>query len=577
MNRASSKLGEPLAKTSGVNFRPRLDPSLPTWIGVCVLVGVLVGVPLWWLVTTSLRGEQGLTLAHYRQIFSDRALLRAVRNSVLIAFWASLLATAVGSLMGWLVTRTDLPFKQLFRALVLASFVTPPFVGAFAWTMLAGPNAGWFNHLYRYTTGLEGHLFNIYSFEGVIFVIFLYSYPYAFTMITNALELVSSEMEEAAAILGAGRFRTALTITLPLITPALLGGFIFAFVHALALFGVPAVLAMPAGFHTITTQIWVLLSQVPQEFEIVAALSVFLLLLAVALLSLQKRALDRKGFATITGRGMRRSRIELGGWRYPALIFCFLVVALAVFLPYLVLIKAAFSKAWAMPLKLENLTLDNWRVAVAGYSATKDAVINTLELGALTGTLGVGLAAFVAYAVNRKLFRGYQILAYLSVAPTVVPAIVLAAGLLIAYSGPPFFLYGTIWILLLAYLTKELPVGYTQVETTMKGIHIELEEASRILGAHRLSTMKNVTLPLAKGGIVAAWLLMFIGAVRELSASILLYTSKSWVLSVLIIDLQNHGVIEVISVLSILMLTFTFITVAFMQKFIGRDILRLNE
>jgi iron(III) transport system permease protein len=231
------------------------------------LVGVLVGVPLWWLVTTSLRGEQGLTLAHYQQIFSDRALLRAVRNSLLIAFWASLLATAVGSLMGWLIARTDVPFKQLFRALVLASFVTPPFVGAFAWTMLAGPNAGWFNHLYRYTSGLEGYLFNIYSFEGVIFVIFLYSYPYAFTMITNALEPVSSEMEEAAAILGANRFRTALTITLPLITPALLGGFIFAFVHALALFGVPAILAMPAGFHTITTQIWVLLSQVPQELR----------------------------------------------------------------------------------------------------------------------------------------------------------------------------------------------------------------------------------------------------------------------------------------------------------------------
>jgi iron(III) transport system permease protein len=525
----------------------------------------------------SLRGEQGLTLAHYQQIFSDRALLRAVRNSLLIAFWASLLATIIGSLMGWLVTRTDLPFKQLFRALVLASFVTPPFVGAFAWTMLAGPNAGWFNHFYRYTTGLKGYLFNIYSFEGVIFVVFLYSYPYAFTMITNALELVSSEMEEAAAILGANRFRTAWTITLPLITPALLGGFIFAFVHALALFGVPAILAMPAGFHTITTQIWVLLSQVPQEFEIVAALSVFLLLVAVVLLSLQKRVLGRKGFATITGRGMRRSPIALGRWRYPALLFCFFVVALAVFLPYLVLIKAAFSKAWAMPLQLENLTLDNWRVAVTGYSATKEAVINTLELGVLTGSLGVSLAAFVAYAVNRKLFRGYQTLAYLSVAPTVVPAIVLAAGLLIAYSGPPFFLYGTIWILLLAYLTKELPVGYTQVDTTMKGIHIELEEASRILGAHRLSTMTNITLPLAKGGIIAAWLLMFIGAVRELSASILLYTSKSWVLSVLIIDLQNHGVIEVISVLSILMLTFTFITVAFMQKFVGRDILGLKE
>jgi iron(III) transport system permease protein len=162
--KAGSKLGGPLAQISRVNFRSRFDPSLPAWIAVGGLVAVLVGVPLWWLVTTSLRGEHGLTLAHYQQIFSDRALLRALRNSVLIAFWASLLATAVGSLMGWLVTRTDLPFKQLFRGLVLASFVTPPFVGAFAWTMLAGPNAGWFNHLYRYTTGLQGHLFNIYSF-----------------------------------------------------------------------------------------------------------------------------------------------------------------------------------------------------------------------------------------------------------------------------------------------------------------------------------------------------------------------------------------------------------------------------
>ncbi len=567
----------PVATRTRIGHRFYLDPSLPAWIGAGLFLTVLVVVPLWWLLTTSLRGDSGLTLVYYQQIFSDRALIRAVRNSVLIAFWASLLATLVGSIMGWLVSRTDMPLKRTYRALVLASFVTPPFVGAFAWTMLAGPNAGWFNHVYRYLTGSEGYLVNIYSLEGVIFVIFLYSYPYAFTMITNALELVSSEMEEAAAILGANRSRTALTITMPLVAPALLGAFIFAFVHALALFGVPAILAMPAGFHTITTQIWVLLTQLPQQFELVAALAVFLLVVTVALLSLQKRLLGRKGFATVAGRGMKRTSIELGHWRYPALLFCFLVVALAVFVPYLVLIKAAFSKAWAMPLSPGNFTLENWRLAVSGYSATREAVFNTLTLGVLTGTVGAGLAAIVAYVVNRQLLRGYQVLAYFSVAPTVIPGIVLAVGLLMAYSGPPVLLYGTIWILFIAYLTKEIPVGYTQANATIQGIHVELEEASRILGANRLLTLKNITLPLAKGGVLAAWLLMFIGAVRELSASILLYTSRSWVLSVLIIDLQAHGVIEVISVLSILMLCLTLVTVLLMQELFGRDMLEVKE
>jgi len=567
----------PPAHGASMVHRFHLDPSLPTWIGASLLLAALVVVPLWWLFATSLRGEDGLTLLRYQQIFTDLALIRAIRNSLIISFWAGLLATSVGSIMGWLVTRTNMPLKMFFRALVLASFVTPPFVGAFAWTMLAGPNAGWFNHLYRYVTGSEGHLVNIYSMGGVVFVIFLYSYPYAFTMISNALDLVSSEMEEASAILGANRLRTAASITLPLVIPALLSGFVFTFVHALALFGVPAILAMPAGFHTITTQIWVLLSQAPQELDLVAALSVFLLSLTVLLLSLQKRFLGKRSHATIMGRGMRRSAIDLGYWRYPALLLCLFVVALAVFLPYLVLIKAAFSKAWAMPLTVENLTLENWRLAVSGYSATGEAIFNTLELGVLTGTVGAGLAAIVAYIVDRRLFRGYQLLAYFSVAPTVVPGIVLAAGLLMAYSGPPFFLYGTIWILFIAYLTKEIPVGYTQADTTIRGIHVELEEAARILGANRLLVLKDVTLPLAKGGILAAWLLMFIGAVRELSASILLYTSRSWVLSVLIMDLQAHGVIEIISVISIVMLCLTLITVLLMQELTGHDIMGVKE
>src|SRR5207247_739168 len=212
----------------------------------------------------------------------------------------------------------DLPGKRLVRALILASFVTPPFLGAFAWVMLAGPNAGLLNKLYRSVTGAADPLLNVFTMPGLIFVVSIYTFPYVFIMIANTLELIASDLEEAASILGASRVRVALTVTLPMVLPAILSGFILAVLQALALFGSPAILALPAGFHTITTQIWALF-QYPPKVEMAAAFSVPLFLATALLLFIQKQLLGRRGYATIGGKGGARRRVPLGPWRLPAL------------------------------------------------------------------------------------------------------------------------------------------------------------------------------------------------------------------------------------------------------------------
>jgi len=320
------------------------DSTLPVWAGASLLLVLLMAFPLGAIFSTSVRNQAGLTFGNYAEVFTKPAFLTAIRNTIVISFWVGLIAVIVGGLLGWLVTRTDLPWKKTVRALVMASFVTPPFLGAFAWTLLAGPNAGALNKLFRAVTGGDEFLFNIFTMTGLIFVMALYSFPYAFSMIANVCELISSDLEDAAVILGANKLKTAWTITLPLALPALLSGFIIAFLHSLSLFGAAAILGLPAGIHTITTQIWTLF-QYPPRLELAAAFSVPLLLATMVLIGLQKRILGRRGFSTVGGRGGQKRVVKLGWGRVPVFILVLVILSCSVFLPYWILLKAAFSKA----------------------------------------------------------------------------------------------------------------------------------------------------------------------------------------------------------------------------------------
>ena len=260
-------------------------------------------------------------------------------------FWVTVLCLIFAVPIAWAVSRTDMPCKGAIRLLVLGAFVTPPYLGSIGWILLAGPNSGWLNRVWMALTGAQEGLFNIYSFEGLAFNIAIYSFPYLFIFTSAALDVVSSEMEDAANILGAGTLRTTLRITLPLVLPAILAGAIVTFLEAIALFGTPALIAIPARFNVVTTQLLQFFSQ-PIRAEVAAAYAVPLLLITVVLFGVQRWLMRRRGFVSMTGKGGERRLIALGPWRWMMLGYTFLLLSLSVLLPYAVLAQAALSKAW---------------------------------------------------------------------------------------------------------------------------------------------------------------------------------------------------------------------------------------
>ncbi len=556
-----------------------LDPSQPILIACAVLLCVLIILPLSWLLYYSLIDRTGaFTFGNFYQLFADPVFLDPLITTLIIAVSSSIACCVIAAPMGWLVARTDLPLTRTVRALVTASFVTPPFLGAIAWELLAAPNSGLLNKLFRVVTGApqDEHLFNIYSLTGLIFVISCYTFPYVFVLIANALDRIPGDLEDASSILGGRTWTTARRITIPLALPALLAGVLVAFLQAMTLFGSPAILALPAGFHTMTTKIWSLF-QYPPKPELAAAASLPLLLLTVILLRGQHLILGRKGYSVVGGKTGDPRLIKLRWFTAPALIFVFCILLLPVFLPYFALINAAFSPIATTLLTPANATLKNFYFTFFELSSTQIALKNTFILGAASATVGALLALVIGYMTARRAVRGHQTLGFLATAPVAIPGIVLGVGLFLAYTRPPFILYGTLWILLIAYVTIELPAAYQQLQSAYRAVHPELEDASRILGATRLQALRHVTAPLLRSSVIATWCFIFVSVVRELSAAIMLFTSETKVLSVLIFDLKESGDLGAISVLGISMLVITFAVVIGVNRIPGFGTIRLRN
>ena len=569
-------------RATGVPSRPpagsarSFDPTTPLSLAFVLLLATLVLLPMFWLVVASFRDDAGrFTLDHYWQFFTDASFLKPLFTTLWTSATVGVLCVAVAAPMGWLVARTDLPAKRLLRILILASFVTPPFLGAFAWVLLGGPNAGLINQWYYALFGLKAFeaapLFNIFSAGGMVFVMMLYTFPYVFTFVANGLDLVPGELEEASAMLGVPAWRTALEVTLPLVTPALLAGFLVAFLQSMTLFGTPAILALPAGIDTMTTKIWSLF-QFPPRLGLAAAVSLPLLAITVVLLKAQSTIMGRRGYAVIGGKATTTRVLRLGPWTLPALALFAFVLGCSIVLPYGVLLRTAFVKNWSGPMGLENLTLENWRFVFFEFSQTRLALQNTFQLGLAAATVGTVLVTVVAYLSVRRAVWGHRLLAFLATAPVAIPGIVLAVGLFLSYTHPPLVLYGTLAIIFLAYVTKELPVGYQQVGAALKAVHPELEDASRIFGATRMRALVDITAPLIRNGVVTTWILIFIGSIRELSATILLFTARTKTVSVTMFDLRESNDWGPIAVLSITMLIITFVMVSLIDRFTHRRI-----
>src|SRR4030081_1112054 len=534
--------------TSIDGAKAKIDWTKPVlWLVAAGLI-ILIVMPLSWLAVYSVtdRGNH-LTLKNFITLFTDPDFLDPLLTTAIIATTSAAVCCIVAAPMGWLVSRTDMPGRQFIRALVTASFVTPPFLGAVAWELLAAPNSGLLNQLYRFVTGAESddHLFNIYSMTGIIFVISCYTFPFVFVLVANALDNMPGELEDASAILGGKAWTTARRITIPL---------------ALPLSASPAILALPAGFHTMTTKIWSLF-QYPPKLELAAAAAVPLLLLTILLLQAQKFILGRRGYSVVGGKYGAPRRVEMKKWRWAALAFCLVVLLNPVFLPYFALFNAAFSPNATTLVTPATFTLHNIVFVFTELSSTQLPLKNTVILGGATATIGTILALVIAYVTTRRVVAGSRVLGFLATAPIAVPGIVLGVGLFLSYTRPPFVLYGTLWILLIAFLTISLPSAYQQLQAAFATIHPELEDASRILGATRLQSLWQITAPLLRTGVIATWCFIFIGVMRELSAAIVLFTSQTKVLSVLIYDLNESGDLAAISVLGLAMLVITFAVV----------------
>ena len=548
-----------------------LDRSLFLWLLVAAVLLVLVVNPIARLLWVSLQSSSGgLTLDNYVRAFSRWRYVEALLNSLTLGLSVGALCALFGVPMAWAVSRTDMPGKTLVWIAVLGTFIVPNYLSAVAWILLAGPNAGWLNRAWTSLTGASAGPFNIYSMSGLVLVVAASSFPYMFVFTRSALDLISSEMEDAATTLGAGVWRTTWRVTLPLTLPAIMGAFIVAFLEAIAIFGAPALIALPGRFQVMTTTLWQFF-EFPPKVEVAAAYAMPLLAITVLLFWLQQRIIARKGYIALTGKGGERRMVRLGRWRWAVLGYCLFVTTLSFFLPMVVVLQAAFAKAWGRGFSLDNLTLQNVRFVVVDQPLTRAATVHTFVYGGAAAVLALALALAIAYIVRRRLVPYGRALSYVAMAPFVIPGIVLAIGFYASYTSPPLVLYGTAWILILAFATRFLPIAYANSDAALRSINPEMEDAVRILGGGRLLALRRVVGPLLKRGLAGAFILVFIPATRELSSAIFLYTAGTQVLAVLLFDKSDEGNFEYLSAIGLILVLGTVALVLAGFRLVGRD------
>jgi iron(III) transport system permease protein len=553
-------------------LRRKFDWTLIIWVTCAAILAFIVINPVARLVLASFEviDGTGYTLDNYAAAFGRWRHVQALINTLVMATGVSILAGLFAVPLAWATVRTDMPGKTFVRLGVLAAFITPPYLGAVGWILLAGPNAGWLNKIWMATTGADAGLVNIFSLGGLILIMAGNLYFFIFVFTSTSLELISSEMEDAANMLGANALKTAFKITLPLIYPSILGGLIIVFLQAIALFGVPALIAIPARYPVVTTQLWQFFES-PVRAEVAAAYALPLLGITLALLGLQRVLLARRGFATIGGKGGERRVVRLGVWRWPMFLYALVVLALSVLMPLVVLIQASLSKAWGRGFAWDNLTLQNFKFVLFEHAQAQKAIVNSVVFAGIAALASLALALCIAYMVKRRVAPGVNILAFLCMMPFVIPGLVLAIGFYAAYTTPPLSLAGTATIVILAFTTRLLPIAYQNAAAGISSIHPEMEEAVRILGGTSATAIRRVVAPLLKRSLVGAWILVFIPACQELSTAIFLTGPNTRVMSMVMLDFSEEGRLEQLSALGGVLLIITVVIVVLGFRIVGRD------
>jgi iron(III) transport system permease protein len=506
--------------------------------GVAAVAAVLVLYPVFFLLQAALdvgdpqmRPPTAYGFDNFSGIFQYPQILL---NTLTVSVAATVMALVFGFVMAWILTRTNVPGRHLFEQLMAVPYYLTPLLGALAWSLLGAPESGFINQIWR-ALGGTGHLIDINTPYGIAWVMALFEGSVAFVMIAAVMKSMDPALEEASQIMGASRIRTMLRITLPLVVPGVLGAAIFVFAEMLGSFAAALVLGTPSRYYVITTAIYQLVQQYPPKIQIAAAMGVSLFAVMFFMLFLYRRIVMAGSYVTITGKAFRPRVADIGPLRYLLLGICLLYLFAAVGLPLVTLLYASLQKiAVAFP-AAENWTLENFRVAVT-MNAVRSALGNSLLLGFATATIGVVLMGLLAWLIYRSRLPGSGLIEYVVMFPQAVPRLVFAFGLMWAWVVFPIPIYGTLWLLLIAYLTVFLPLGVRTIAGVMLQIDKSLEECAQMCGASWAFRVRTVTIPLLAPGLVAAWLLLFIASIRELGASILLMGPHSKVITPSIVE-----------------------------------------
>lgn len=541
-----------------------------------VVMAIFVVLPLLALAYGALQdvsptaGNTNWSLRAVQQVYGSTQYVGLIINTFEIALWVTAFALAIGTTMAWAVARTDTPYSGFFEMMFLAPMLMSPFVGATAWVALGAPESGFLNAIFW--TLFDGPVFNIFSKTGVILVMILYFTPYAYLFSIGSFRGMDPSLEEAARMTGATNVQTMRRITLPLVKPSIAAAGLLIFVLASEMFSIPGLLGRPAGYTNLPYQIYLQIRRSPPDWPVAAALGTVLVWVALVGMYFYRRMTKAsKRFVTISGKGFRPHRMNIGKLKYATVGLGLTYALLANILPYGALVLGSFlSYMPGRDLNRTHFTLDNYTYIGGRHFA--QATRNTLILSVTTPTMIVLLAVILAFIVLRTQIRGRGLIDTIATFPVAVPGIVFGIGVLWAYFLNPLPIYGTIFLIVFAYVGRYLPQGLRIASSALLQIHKDLEDSARIHGANTLETLRRITLPLLKAPMLYAWILVFMLVVREISAAIVLYGPGSLILSVLIWDLMDYGRVTTAYAVGLLLTLFVLAIVVIVRKFFGIDL-----
>jgi iron(III) transport system permease protein len=552
---------------------PRVHDAVQFTIAALVIAFLIYQVvtPLLFLVWGSFKttrpGAAGffafdVTLSNYIRAVTQGQFASAVINSFVYSSAAALGALGLAIPLAWITERTNAPARSAIYGLSIVGLVVPGILTTVAWIFLASPNIGLLNKT-AIGLGLVEPPFNIFSLGGMIWVSIWQYLPMAFLLMAAAFQSMDPNLEEASAMSGHGVARTTLRVTLPLALPSMLAVLILLLISGLEAFETPALLGLSGKVLVFSTLVYLNTSFAPSDIGLASAYAVFMLIISILFLTWYLRMTRReRAFATITGKGFRPRRIRLGRWRLLIAAVALFILAIGVVLPLLVLLWASSLRFFQPPSldALRLMKLVNYERLWAS-DTTRWAFMNSLILGVTSATATVLLVTLIAWIVARTKLPGRKLLDFLAFIPIAIPGIVLGISLIWLYLSFPLPIYGTLWIILLAYMIKYMPIVMRIMSAAIAQVHPEMEEASMICSSW-LMTLRRVLFPLLRPGLVAGWIWVMSHAFRELNTAILLANQQTRPVGVAMYALWNDGAFGALAAFGVIVALIVFVAAA---------------